>query len=122
MAHDEQGREIPDQTPLEAPFAVRKPESIEDMIRRFVRTEASRIAEKEGYESFEEADDFSEDPDDEVEDPYSQYYVHETEMAPLDSETPESLDGSPGEPVKDEPEAVDEDSKTDASSQAPQEQ
>lgn len=87
MAHDERGREIPDPTPLEMPLGMRKPESMEDMIRRFVRQEASRVAQAEGMESFEEADDF-EVEDDDLSDAPTQYMVPE-----VGPDGPESLDG-----------------------------
>lgn len=97
MAFDDKGREIPDKTPLEMPLGLKKPESMEDMIRRYVRVEASKVARHEGMETFEEADDFDMEDEDDLEDPYSVYYVNEQEMKPenLSGETPESLDGIP---------------------------
>lgn len=87
MRHDEKGREIPDPRPMEMPLGMRKPESMEDMIRRYVRVEASRIAQQEGMESFEEADDF-EVEDDDLSDAPTQYMVPE-----VGPEGPETLDG-----------------------------
>lgn len=87
MRHDEKGREIPDPRPMEMPLGMRKPESMEDMIRRYVRVEASRIAQQEGMESFEEADDFDVE-DDDLSDAPTQYMVPE-----VGPDGPETLDG-----------------------------
>lgn len=87
MPHDEKGREIPDPKPLEMPFGLNKPESIEDMIRRFVRQEASRAAQNSGMESFEEADDFEVD-EEEIDEAPTRYMIPE-----VGPEGPESLDG-----------------------------
>lgn len=43
-----------------------RPESLTDIVQRMIRTHASRIAQQEGYESFEEANDFDL-PEDEAE-------------------------------------------------------
>lgn len=64
MKFDDQGREIPDPTPVEVPFAARRPESLQDMIRRLVRTDVSKAAEQVGAETFEEANDFEVGDDD----------------------------------------------------------
>lgn len=112
MRHDEKGREIPDPRPMEMPLGLRKPESMEEMIRRFVRVEASRIAQKEGMETFEEADDF-EVEDDDFSDAPTQYMVPE-----VGPEGPESLDGvvqaKPDQVESPEPETV-ENSETEKS-------
>lgn len=60
---NEFGQQIPDPTPLEVPLNLRRPLSIQDEIRRFVRIELSRKAEELGTESFEESDDFDIDDD-----------------------------------------------------------
>lgn len=102
MPHDQKGREIPDPTPLAIPAGLKKPESMQDMIRRFVRIEASRIAQAEGYESFDEADDFEVD-DAEPDDVNTPYGVPWIEMAPeAGPEGPESLDGAPVIPTQPE--------------------
>lgn len=50
--------EEPDQTPVAIPVSkLRKPSQFEE-IRRMVREEMSRAAQDEGFETFEEADDF----------------------------------------------------------------
>lgn len=65
MALNERGHEVPDPTPVEIATTLKKPESMEDMIRRFVRVEGSRVAAKEEKESFEEANDFEPEESDE---------------------------------------------------------
>lgn len=67
---DERGREVPDPTPVEWPAGMRRPESLTEQIQRLVRVAVSQQAAAAGFETFEEADDF--DVDDE-EDPLSQY-------------------------------------------------
>lgn len=90
--HDELGREIPDPRPVEVPVGISKPESMNDMIRRLVRQEASRTAEEAGYESFEEADDF-EVEDEDLDALPTQYMVPE-----IGPDGPESLDGDQEKP------------------------
>lgn len=91
MRHDEKGREIPDPTPVAMPAGMSKPESMQDMIRRFVRLEASRMAENSGYESFEEADDF--EPDDIELDDIQTPYMTPVDMSREDGpEGPETID------------------------------
>lgn len=64
MKFDALGRELPDPTPVELPFGAQRPESLQDMIRRLVRTDVSRAAEQAGAETFEEANDFEVEEDD----------------------------------------------------------
>lgn len=52
------GREVPDDVPLAATLKLPKQESLSDMIQRLVRTNISALAASEGYETFEEANDF----------------------------------------------------------------
>lgn len=61
--YDEKGREILDPQPLAVPAGFKKPAPLADQVRRLVRAQLSDIAASQGYESFEEADDF--DVDDE---------------------------------------------------------
>jgi hypothetical protein len=81
---DERGREVPDDRPVAVPAGWRAPESLPDMIRRFVQREISARAEAVGLETFEESDDF--EVDDEAPDPLSAYEVSELreDVAPLD--------------------------------------
>lgn len=56
--HDELGRELPDDTPLELPVGAKRPESMAEMIQRMVRTQLSQHAVSQGMESIDEANDF----------------------------------------------------------------
>lgn len=68
------GREVLDTTPVEVPLHFRRPPTLQEQIKQFVRGEFSRSASEDGFDSFEEADDFDidEDPD-----PISKYHVFE---------------------------------------------
>lgn len=53
------GQEVNDPTPMEPPLGYKEQPSIAQQIRDMVRSEQLRLAvEAEGYETFEEADDF----------------------------------------------------------------
>lgn len=56
---DENGFEIPDPNPMEIPVGFKRPESLESMMRRFIRGELSQRMAAQGHETFEEAMDFS---------------------------------------------------------------
>lgn len=60
------GEEIPDPTPMAIPAGIRRPEPLNDIIRRLIQTELSQLADAQGFETEEEADDFD------VEDPYDE--------------------------------------------------
>lgn len=71
---DDQGREIPDPTPMAPPVGFVKQAHLWETLRmkQLIRSEAlAMMAEREGFESFEEADDFD-IPDDPI-DPTSPY-------------------------------------------------
>ncbi|AXQ65629.1 MAG: hypothetical protein [Microviridae sp.] len=92
---NKRGQEVPDPTPVEIPAGLRKPESMEDMIRRFVRVEGTRVAESQGMESFEEANDFELESTelDELPTPYDVPEMVD-ELSP--DGTHETLDGASG--------------------------
>lgn len=96
MRYDEQGRELPDPTPVEIPVGFQRPESLQEQIKRLVRTELSAQAQAEGFESFEEADDF------EVGDDYDPSSPHELDDAQESAPLPE-LSPKPGEKPVDKP-------------------
>lgn len=73
------GIEVPDPEPAFVPTGLAKQESIQQMIRRMIRTEASLHADSLGQETFEEADDFDIGDDDEFE----SAYVYEENFDPL---------------------------------------
>ena len=53
-------QELPDPTPLHIP-GLERPLSIQEEMKQFIRQEISNHAQTEGFESFEEADDFEEE-------------------------------------------------------------
>jgi len=67
--HDEQNREVLDKTPVEMPLGYEKPESLESMIARMIRTTSVQAA-KAGFETAEEADDFDDDDEGELKSEY----------------------------------------------------
>lgn len=77
---DPQGREVPDTRPVQvnAPRAL----SLHEQIQRFIRTEVSRVATNEGFETFEESEDFGED-EDEGDEFLTPYTVFQTVKEPL---------------------------------------
>lgn len=78
---DKDGRQVCDPTPVEVPLNVKRPPTMEEMIQRQVRVELSRAMDAQGFETFEEADDFEidEDPD-----PLSGYEIVEMVREPGD--------------------------------------
>ena len=78
-----------DVTPVEVPLEYRHPPTIKEELQRYVRYEISRLGEKEGFETFEEADDFEMD---DVEEPD---WESEFEVVDMEDELPVSLDGAP---------------------------
>lgn len=66
ISFDKQGREILDPTPVEMPVGMKRPESLQQMIQRLVRAQISQAAVDDGHESFEEANDFDIDEDDDL--------------------------------------------------------
>lgn len=71
---DEFGREIPDSTPLRLPAGFKRPETLAEQVQRLVRTHISRMAEEEGYETFEDADDFEVDDEFDPSTPYEMFF------------------------------------------------
>lgn len=58
------GSEILDSKPMEIPVGFRRPPSMEEQLRRFVRMELSADASSRGQETFEESEYFGEDQED----------------------------------------------------------
>ena len=54
---NEQGYEVPDQTPVSLPTRLRLPQSRAAQIQGFIRAELSRAASDKGFETFEESND-----------------------------------------------------------------
>lgn len=58
MKFDDYGRELPDDTPIEIPLRFKRVANLTDRIRETIREELSRAAQSQGFETFEEQDDF----------------------------------------------------------------
>lgn len=68
---DKQGREILDLTPVSIPVAYTRPLSLQEQIKRMVRSEEfMRQADAAGVETFDEADDFDVGDDFDPSSPY----------------------------------------------------
>lgn len=61
---DESGAEVLDPTPVELPIGYKHPKTLEERIQEAIRQELSQVASKEGYETFQEANDFDVGDDD----------------------------------------------------------
>lgn len=62
---DERGRELVNPLSLEVPSGYKRPESLQEQIKRLIRTDLSYQAALQGHETFEEANDFDCGEDDE---------------------------------------------------------
>lgn len=72
---DDDGNELPDPVPMSPPVGYRREPTLGEMIQQFVRSEQLRAqAEAEGFDTFEEADDFD-IPDDPL-DPLTPWEEH----------------------------------------------
>jgi hypothetical protein len=78
--HDEKGRFIPDPTPIEVPLALRQGETEAMRIARAVSLEFSNQAEKNGFETWEESQDFD------VEDEWELFPESEFEIKEMQEE------------------------------------
>lgn len=100
------GKEYGDPVPMSPPIGYSPEPNIVDLIRSMVRREVSAVAQQEGFETFEEADDFEVD-DDELFDKMTEYEkvfeprakVEEVKLKSPLPEAPEPVN----EPVKSEP-------------------
>jgi len=77
MPLNENGHEVLDDTPVEIPLRFRREETINEKVQRLVELNISARAEANGFETFDEADDF--DVQDEY-DPRSRYELDTSEM------------------------------------------
>lgn len=85
--YNDRGEEIPDPTPVEVPLNLRRPLSLQDEMRRFIRTELSQQASAKGDESFEEADDFEVDDEEEFITQYELTEMQEESRMPVDRDS-----------------------------------
>lgn len=74
--------EIPDPTPIDVPLKFKRPESLDEKIRRILSTSVQKEFAKHGIETEEEANDFDIDDDPEV------YFPTGSELAAL---TPQEM-------------------------------
>lgn len=56
--YNEFGQEIPDSRPVEMPLNFRRPKPLNQLVSEIVARQIRELAEEQGAESFEEADDF----------------------------------------------------------------
>lgn len=73
MKYNEKGEELPDSTKIEVPLHLKREPPMHELIKQFVRRELSAHAEAQGMETFEEANDFGDESDDEL--PMTPYEV-----------------------------------------------
>lgn len=78
---DENGREVLDNEPVSIPVRIKRMQTEASRLQTFVIQEMSRIAEQNGFETFEEADDF--DDNDEFDVPLTKH-----ELAGLEANDP----------------------------------
>lgn len=76
--------EDPDQRPVDWPLNLKRPLTIQEEIQRFVRVEMSQRAQEHGHESFEEADDFDVEDEDEWQSPYELMEMQEERPIPAE--------------------------------------
>ncbi len=86
-------KEHPDPTPVEIPGGRDAPDTIQELIKRYVRTELSAQAADESLGTFEEEDDFTEDATDQL--PFSEFEIPESDPDPDMPDTGE-IDPSTG--------------------------
>lgn len=72
---NKKGEEIPDPTPVSIDTGIKKPLTINEMIRKLVKDESFRASlEAKGIETFEEADDFEIGDDYDPSSPYEEHF------------------------------------------------
>jgi hypothetical protein len=76
---DERGYEVLDPTPIAVPIGTKRPETLEQKLKRIMRNELSVAAEMKGEETLEEANDFNVGDDYDPDTPYSPYEKSEEE-------------------------------------------
>lgn len=74
---NEQGWEVPDQTPVAVPAYIKKWDQ-RDSIREMIREQLSREMQDAGFESWEDADDFDVGDDYDPNSPYEEQFDPET--------------------------------------------
>lgn len=96
MKYNERGHEILDPTPVEMPVRFHRPPTLQEQIKAFVQRELSTVAEAQGVETFEDADDFDV-PDDPI-DPTTPWELNYEQESSAASDLYSQADpGAPGE-------------------------
>ena len=104
--HNSDGTETLNPVPIEWDTGLKRPEPLNDLIQRLVRTELSRQATEEGYESFEDADDFEVGDDYEDDHIETNYTLMEDDYQQWQGETqPQAADLQSSGPEGNSPEA-----------------
>lgn len=85
--------EVVDPTPVAPPVGYKKQPTIWEQQRALIRSELSRQAEAQGFESFEESDDF------EVGDDYDPKTPYEADFEPSTSEVQKAFSATPVPPA-----------------------
>lgn len=85
---DEFGREVPDPRPLQIPAGFKRPETLAETVQRLVRGQLSRQAQEQGFETFEESEDFDIGDEIDMSTPYETFFdpVLGKEITPADFE------------------------------------
>lgn len=92
--------EVTDPTPMAPPIGYKKQPSIWEQQRALIRQELSRHAESQGFESFEESDDFDVDDDFDPTTPYEADFDPPTEKVVEAFQTPKAPpEAAPPQPV-----------------------
>ncbi len=99
-------KEHPDPVPLEQPVDYDRPPSMQELVQQYVRQTVSQAAVDDGYGSFDEEDDFSEEGNYALlVSPYelSEYQMTDEEEV-VDASPPEEPDPGPAKPAAEAPE------------------
>jgi len=97
MALNENGHEILDDTPVAMPVGFKRPATMTEMIRQYVKTELSKQASDSGQESWEEADDFDIGDDYDPKSPWELTFDQEMALNKIESMTEQSTASPSGE-------------------------
>lgn len=71
---DANGHELLDPTPMAIPAGFKRPPTLAEQVRRLVRTSVSEWAANQGYETFEESEDFDVGDSDDPRSPYEENF------------------------------------------------
>lgn len=81
---DQEGREVVDPNPMEVPLGMKRPPTLEEQVKRLIRTSMSEYAAMHGAETFEESEDFDIDEPDEPFSPHEVELFNGMEVTPHD--------------------------------------